>query len=106
MHKLCFPLILMIMLTEVKDTSESYPEREVMCISICNFPAQYFKKEECKEVTNRVYTFVTTSQGYRNMLSCDLNMHVSGLSDHVIIESHGILWNPLVLMKCLNHLDL
>ena len=91
LHKLCFPLILMIMLTEVKDTSESYPEREVMCISICNFPAHYFKKEECKEVTYRVYSFVTTSQGYPDILSCDLNKHVSCLSEHVIIESHGIL---------------
>ena len=90
LHKLCFPLILMIMLTEVKDTSESYPEREVICISICNFPAHYFKKKECKEVTYRVYSFVTTSQGNPDILSCDLNKHVSGLSDHMIIESHGI----------------
>ena len=34
LHKLCFPLILMFMVTEVKDTSESYTEREDMCISI------------------------------------------------------------------------
>ena len=44
----------------------------------------------CKEVTYRVYSFVTTSQGYPEMLSCDLNKHVSCLSDHVIIESYGI----------------
>ena len=80
----------MIMLTEVKDTPESYPEREVLCISICNFPAHYFKKEECKEVTYRVYSVVTTSQGYPDILSCDLNKDVVSLSEHVIIESHGI----------------
>ena len=45
----------------------------------------------CKEVTYRVYSFVTTSQGYTDILSCDLNKHVSCLSEHVIIESHGIL---------------
>ena len=90
LHKLCFPLILMIMLTEVKDTSESHPEREVMCISIGNCAAHYFEKEEGKEVTYRVYSFVTTFQGYPNMRSCDLNKHVSCLSDHVIIESYGI----------------
>ena len=78
------------MLTEVKDTSESYPEREVMCIPICNFPAHYFKKEECKEVIYRVYSFVSTSQGYPDILSYDLNKHIGCLSDHVIIESHGI----------------
>ena len=61
LHKLCFPLILKIMLTEVKDTSVLYPEREVMFISICDFPAHYFEKEACKEVTYRVYSFVTTS---------------------------------------------
>ena len=80
----------MIMLTEVKDTSESDREGEVMCISIWYFPANYFKKEECKEVTSRVYSFVTTSQGYPDIVSCDLNKHVSWLSDHVIIEYHGI----------------
>ena len=45
----------------------------------------------CKEVTYWVYSFVTTSQGYPDILSCDLNKHVSCLSEHVIIESHGIL---------------
>ena len=90
LHKLCFLLVLMIMLTEVKDASETYPEREVMCISICNLPAYYFKKEECKAVTHRVYSFGTTSLGYRDILSCDLNKHVCWLSDHVINESHGI----------------
>ena len=88
LHKRCDPLILILMLTEVKDTSESYPKRDGMCISICNFPAHYLKKQECKEVTYRVYSFVTTSQGYPHILSCDLNKHVSGLSDHVITESH------------------
>ena len=44
----------------------------------------------CKEVTNRVYSLVTTSQGYPDILSCDQHKHVSWLSDHVIIESHGI----------------
>ena len=48
-------------------------------------------RKKCKEVTYRVYSFVTTSQGYPDILSCDLNKHVSWLSDHVIIESHGIL---------------
>ena len=66
----------MIMLTEVRDNSELYPEREVMCTSICNLLAHYFEKEEYKEVTYRVYSFVTTSQGYPDMLSCDLNKHV------------------------------
>ena len=90
LHRLCFRLMLMIMLIEVKDTSELYLEREVMCISICNFPAYYFKKEECEEVTYRVYSFVTTSQGYPDILSCDRNKHVSWLSDHVTMEFHGI----------------
>ena len=88
--KLCFLLILMIMLTEVRDTLELYSEREVMCISICNFPTHDLEKEECKEVTYRVYSFVTTSQGYSDILSCDPNKHVSWFSDHVITESHGI----------------
>ena len=106
LHKLCFPLIVMIMLTEVKDTSESYTEREVMCILTCNLPAHYFKKGECKEVTYRVYSFVTTSHGYPDMLLFDLNKDVSWLSDHVIIQSHVILCNPLVLMKTQDHFDL
>ena len=80
LHKLCISLILMIMLTEVKHTSQSYLEREVMCISTCNFLAHYVKKEECKEVTYRVYSFVTTSQAHPDILSCDLNKHVSWLS--------------------------
>ena len=46
LYKLCFPRILIIMLTEVKEISESYTEREVMSISICNFPVHYFKKED------------------------------------------------------------
>ena len=75
--KLYVPIILMIMLTEVKDTSELYTEREVICISICNFPAYYFEKEECKEVTYRVYSVDTTSHGYPDILSCDLNKYVS-----------------------------
>ena len=78
------------MLTEVRDTCELYPEREVICIAIRNFLAHYFEKAECKEVTVTEYSFVITSQGYPNILSCDLNKHVSWLSDHVIIESHGI----------------
>ena len=45
---------------------------------------------ECKEVTYRVYSFVSTSQGYPDILSCDLNKSVSYVSDHAIIESHGI----------------
>ena len=77
LHKLCFPLILMIMLTEVQDTSDSCPEREGTCISICNFPAHYFKKAECKEVSYRVYSFVTTLQGYPDILPCDLSKHIS-----------------------------
>ena len=90
LYKLCFPLILIIILTEVQDTSELYPEREIMCTLIYDFPPYYFKKEECNEVTYRVYSFVTTSQGYPHILSYDLNKHVSWLSDHVIMESHGI----------------
>ena len=60
----------------------------------------------CKKVTYRVYSFVTISQGYPDILSCDLNKHVSCLSEHVIIESYGIHYNPLVLMKSLDHFDL
>ena len=103
LHKLCVPIILMIMLIEVKDTSALYSEREVMCISICDFPAYYFKKEECKEVTYRAYSVVTTSQGSPYILSCDLNKDVPCLSDYVIMESHGIYEYPLVLMKSLDH---
>ena len=77
LHKLCLPLILIIMLTEVKYSTKSYSEGEVICISICNFPAHYCKKEECKAVTYRVYGCVTTSQGYPDILSCDQNKHVS-----------------------------
>ena len=106
LRKLCFPLILMIMLPEVQDTSESYPETEVMCISICNFPTHYFQKQECKEVTYRVYSVVTTSQGEPDILSGDLNQDVSWSSDHVIIECYGIYQNPLVLIKSLDHFDL
>ena len=56
LHKLCFPLLWMIKLTEVKHTSESQSDREVMCRPIGNFPAHYLKKEECKELTYRVYS--------------------------------------------------
>ena len=80
----------MIMLPEVKDTSESYSETEVMCNPIGNCPAYYFKNGECKEVTYNVYSFVTTLQGYPDILSSDLNKHISWLSDLVIMESHGI----------------
>ena len=52
---------------------------------------QFLTHYYCKEVTYRVYSFVTTSQGYPDILSCDLNKHVSCLSEHVMIESHGIL---------------
>ena len=78
----------MIMLTEVTDTSELYPETEVMCISMCNFTARDFKEKECKAVTYRVYSFVPTSQGYPDILSCDINKHISWLTDHIIIESY------------------
>ena len=50
--------------------------------------------------------FVTTLQGYPDMLSCDLNKHVYWLYDHVIIESHENHRNALVLMKSLDHFDL
>ena len=50
----------------------------------------YYLLLMCKEVTYRVYSFVTTSQGYPDILSCDLKKHVSSLLDDVIIESHGI----------------
>ena len=89
-NKLCFPLVWMMILIAVKDTWELYSKREVMCISICNVATHYFKKEECKEVTSTVYSFVTTSQGYPNVLSCNLKKHVSWLSDDVIMECNRI----------------
>ena len=90
LHNLCVLLIFMTMLTEVRDTSELYRAREDTCTTIWNFLAHYFEKEECKEVTYRVCPFVTTSQDYPNILSCDVNEHVSWVSDHMIMESHGI----------------
>ena len=78
------------MLTEMKDTSEIYSEREVICISLCNFPAHDFKQEECKEVTYRVYCCITSLQGYPDILSCDLKIHVFVWSAHVIMKSHEI----------------
>ena len=89
-HKHCLLLILMTMLTEVNNTSELNPERQDMCTAICNFFAHYFEKEKCKEVIYRIYSFATTSQGYPDILSCDLNKNVAWLSDHVIIECHTI----------------
>ena len=58
----------------------------------------------CKDVTYKVYAFDTISQGYPNILSCNLSKDFSYLSDHVIRESYGIHYNPLVRMKSLDHL--
>ena len=44
----------------------------------------------CKKVTYSVYSCASNSQGYPDILSYDLNKHVSSLSDHMIIESHGL----------------
>ena len=90
LHKLCYTRILMIMSTEVKNISELYTESEVMCISSCNFPVHYVTKAEYKQVTYRVYSFVSTSQDYPDILARDLNKHVSWLSDHMILQSDGI----------------
>ena len=96
----------MIMLTEVKDPSQLYCKSEVMCITICDFPGHFFKKEECEEVTYRVYSVVTILQAYFDVLSGDIKKHISWVSDHEIMKSNGIHCNALVLIKSLNHFDL
>ena len=67
------------------DRAEKNPSRRQYTIGV-----YWARQDSCQEVTYRVYYFVTTSQGYPDILSGDLDKHVSWLSYHVIIESHGI----------------
>ena len=57
-------------------TPELYIECRALAGSLKHIPASHYDIN-CKEVTYRVYSFVTTSQGYPDILSCDLNKHVS-----------------------------
>ena len=78
--------VMMYFSRKLKHVETRYPtyERELLATkeAILNFwyflhGQPFTVSTDCKEVTCRVYSVVTTLQGYPDILSCDLNKHGS-----------------------------